>query len=164
MRSIHAIYALAPLLLGACAGDAIGPSLAKRPIESRSLEEPVREAASPTPADAALQAEIDKQLGRARESQRAFADLLPRTQAAAASAGTEGSESWIGAQQLLTALEGSREGATGALGALDALIAARVLAGQDAGLAELQAAQKEVAAIADQQRESFDRVRARINR
>jgi hypothetical protein len=39
-----------------------------------------------------------------------------------------------------------------------------VLAGQDAGLAELQAAQKEVAAIADQQRESFDRVRARINR
>lgn len=158
------ILALAPLLLSACAGDSTGPSLAKRPIESRSLEEPVREAVAPAPADTALQALVAEQLERARSSQRAFAELLPRTQTAVAAAGAEGSESWIAAQQLLSALEGSREGTTGALGRLDALIAERVLAGEDSGLAELQAAQQEVAGLSAQQREAFERLRERINR
>jgi hypothetical protein len=158
------ILALAPLLLAACAGQSSGPSLAKRPIESRSLEEPVREALAPAPADAALRALIDEQVDRARKSQSEFAALLPRVQDAASSAGAQGSESWIAAQQLLSALEGSRAGTTGALGRLDELIAERVLAGQDAGLAELQAAQREVAELADQQRGRFESLRERVNR
>jgi hypothetical protein len=161
---MRSIVALAPLLLAACAGNSTGPSLAKRPIESRSLEEPVREAVAPAPADAALRALIDEQLDRARRSQSAFAALLPRVQSAAADAGSEGSESWIAAQQVLSALEGARAGTTGALGRLDALIAERVLAGEDAGLAELQAAQREVAALADQQRDIFESLRSRVSR
>lgn len=161
---MRSILALAPLLLAACAGDSTGPSLAKRPIESRSLEEPVREPVVPAPADRALRVLVDEQLERARKSQRAFAELLPRAEAATGAAGAEGSESWIAAQQLLSALEGAREGTTGALGRLDALIAERVLAGEDAGLAELQAAQGEIAELSEQQRETFERLRERINR
>ena len=158
------VFLLAPLLLTACAGESFGPSLAKRPIESRSLEEPVREAVRPAPAGPALRADIDKLTAGAREGQQAFSALLPRVQAAASAAGPEGSESWITAQQLLSALEGTREGVMRALAQLDALIAERVLASEDTGLAELQAAQREVAEIADGQRGTFDSLQARISR
>lgn len=161
---MRTLIVLTPLLLAACADGTVGPSLAKRPIESRSLQEPVREAAPAPPADTGLQSQIDEQLNRARAGQRDFSALLPRVQASASAAGAEGSETWVAAQQLLSALETARGEATAALGRLDALIAERVLSGQDSGLTELQAAQREVNSLADQQRDAFEAVRARVNR
>lgn len=156
---------IAPLLLAGCANSAdVGPSLARRPIESRNLSEPIREATPPVAAEAPLRSEIADLLIRARTGERDFNALLPRAEAAASASGSEGSESWITAQQLVSALEGAREATTGALGRLDALLAQQVLAQNEAGLAELQSAQQEVAALAETQQARIDSLQAQINR
>ena len=157
-------FILALLILPSCAPSSGGPSLARRPIESRDLAEPVAVESAPVATDPELAAQIDGLVNRARVGERDFFALLPRAQAAASAAGTQGSESWITAQQLLTALEGAREATSNALTRLDALLAARVLAGNDAGLAELQSAQRDVGALSEQQQQRFDQLQARINR
>lgn len=162
---MHRCLLLASLLLAGCAeSGSVGPSLARRPIESRNLGEPAREATPPVAADAQLRSEIEGLVNRARTGEREFAALLPRTEAAARAAGAEGSESWIAAQQLLSALEAARGTTTAALGRLDALLAGRVLARNEAGFVELQSAQQDVAALAEAQQRQFDRLQARINR
>ncbi|HEV2567813.1 hypothetical protein [Sphingomonas sp.] len=154
-----------PLLLAAgCAQNAIAPSLARRPIESRDLNAPPAEAAAPAAADAALAREIATLVERAEAGQRAFAALLPRAQSAAANAGADGSESWVAAQQLLSALESSRAETGAALAGVDALLSARVQARSDAGLAELQAAAQRIGALAEAQQDVIDSLRARISR
>jgi hypothetical protein len=140
------------------------PSLAKRPVEDRGMAEPMREVAPPAPADAALQTQIAGLVEKARGGQRAFADLLPRARAAAAGAGSEGSESWIAAQLLLSALEDARAASTQALSELDSTIALRLNGGSDAGLTELQAADIEAAALADAQQRELDSLRGRLSR
>lgn len=161
---MHRLLMIAPLLLTACSGAAVGPSLAKRPIEDRSMAEPVRAIPPPAPADAALQGQIAGLIDRARTGQREFSALLPRVQAAAGAAGSDGSESWIAAQQLLSALEGLRAPTTAALGELDALVATRLNNGTEAGMIELQAADAEVAELVEGQRRALDSLRARIAR
>lgn len=161
---MHRLIPLTCLLLTACAGEAVGPSLAKRPVENVPLTEPEAEVVAPAPADAALQTQIRTLLSQAREGQSAFDAVLPRAQAAAGSAGAEGSESWVSAQQLLSAVESARTPTTRAVGELDALVAARVADGSDAGLDELQAAQAEVATLADEQQRAVDALRERISR
>lgn len=161
---MHRLSMTTLLLLTACSGTAVGPSLAKRPIESRSMAEPVREVVPPAPADAALKSQIADLVHRARTGQSEFAALLPRVKTAAAAAGNQGSESWVAAQQLLSALEGSRAPSTIALSALDALIATRLSGGTEAGLTELQAADAEVAALVSTQQRELDALRAQIAR
>jgi hypothetical protein len=161
---MKSLLPLALLLAAACADTGNAPSLARRPIESRDLNAPVPEAAPPAVADAALQQEIATVIERAESGQRAFAALLPPAQSTAAAAGAEASESWIAAQQLLTALESSRTDTTAALARVDALISERVLAKSDAGLAELQAAAARIGALADAQQSSIDALKARISR
>ncbi len=161
---MHRLFLSAPLLLAACSGATIGPSLATRPIEASDLSEPTRQLAAPAPADAELLSRIAALVEQAQGSERDFASLLPRAQAAAAAAGADGSESWIVAQQLLSALEGARAPATRSLTELDALIVARLTGGTEAGLIELQAANAEVATLVQGQQSAFDRLRTRINR
>lgn len=156
------LFLLVPLLLAGCASEGVGPSLARRPIEDRDLSEPVRQVAPPAPADAALKAQIDGLVTRAQTGQRAFAALLPKVETAAASAGTEGSESWVAAQQLLSALESERAPSTSALSELDTLIAMRLKDGNDAGQTELQAADRQIEALVQAQQSDIDRLRARI--
>ena len=161
---MHRFLALAPLLLAACTSEAVGPSLAKRPIESRDMSEPVRQVAPPAPADAPTRAQIAALVERAQAGQRAFEALLPRVASAASAAGAEGSESWIAAQQLLSALENERAGSTQALSELDALVAARLNSGSDTGVTELQAADAQISALVAAQQQELDRLRARISR
>jgi hypothetical protein len=158
------LLVLASLMLSACSSAGIGPSLAKRPIESRDLSEPVREAVPPAPADASLRAQIERLVQRAQAGQNAFAALQPKAESAATAAGADGSESWVAAQELLSALESERAPSTAALAELDALIAERVRAGSDAGLAELRAADAQVTQLVDAQQRDLDRIRARIVR
>lgn len=155
---------LAPLLLAGCASEAIGPSLAKRPIEDRDMSEPVRQVSPPAPADAPLKAQIAGLVARAEAGQSAFAALLPKAESAASAAGPDGSESWIAAQQLVSALESARAPSPGALAELDALMATRLKDGNEAGLTELQAADQQVAALVEAQQHDIDRIRARIAR
>ena len=152
------------LILLSTAAEAAPPSLAKRPVEDRSMAEPVREVTPPAPADAALAARIAELVGRAEGGQRAFAELLPRARTAASGAGGEGSESWIAAQQLLTALESARAPNTSALSDIDTLIMTRLNGGGEVGLAELQAADARLSALAEAQQQELDTLRGRISR
>lgn len=156
---------LIPLpLLAACAVGSSGPSLSKRPIETLPLTEPQAEAAAPAAADATVRGRIEALLAQAREGQAAFAAMLPRARQAAASAGAEASESWVAAQQVLSAAEAARAPSTRALAELDALIATRVHGGTDDGLAELQAAQAELGPVVEEQQREIDALRERISR
>lgn len=154
----------APMLLAAVAAQAAPPSLAKRPVEDKSMAEPQRTVAPPAPADAPLTAQIAELVDKAEDGQRAFAALLPRAQSAAAAAAGEGSESWIAAQQLLTALESARAPSTSALSEIDTLIATRLDDGSEDGLTELQAADTRLSALAEAQQKELDGLRGRISR
>lgn len=154
---------LAPFLLPACAGEAVGPSLAKRPVENGTMADPVREVAAPAPAGANLRNQIAGLVTRAKAGDSAFAALLPKARSAAAGAGAEGSESWIAAQQLLSALEEARAPTTQSLSELDALVTARLNNGEE-GLVELQAADAEVAGLVESQQRTFDSLRGQISR
>lgn len=156
------IFAL--LLLPAIPAIAAPPSLAKRPVEDRSMAEPVRQATPPAPADAALQAQIAGLVGKAQGGQTAFAALLPQASRAVSTAGAQDSESWIAAQQLLSALEDARAPSTQALSELDSTIAVRLNGGAEAGIAELQAADTQVAALIQGQQRELDSLRSRLSR
>lgn len=161
----HRLLLTAPLLLSACAdGQSIGPSLAKRPIENRDMSEPVRAVAAPAPAGAQTASQIAALVERAQAGQRAFAALLPRAEGAASAAGSEGSESWIAAQQLLSALETERAPSTQALSELDALVTATLNGDDQAGVAEIQAADAEIAALVEAQQRDLERLRERVSR
>lgn len=155
---------LAAFALPGCAASDVGPSLARRPIESLDLSEPVREPAPEPAASGELARDLAALLQQARAGEREFGTLLPRATTAAASAGAEGTESWIAAQQLLSALEGARAGTRTALTRVDSLLAERVLAGDDAGLSELQAAQQEIGTLDARQQAEFEALRARVSR
>lgn len=156
---------LIPFLLAGCTeAPGSSPSLAIRPIEKigRDMSEPVRPVQPPAAADAALRAKIDTLMAKVHQGQADFEKLLPRTQEAAAAAGAEGSESWVTAQQLLTALESARSPAPAALSELQLTITDRLAAGNGAGMAELQAAEAEAQRIVDAQADAIDRIRAKI--
>lgn len=152
------------MLFAAGAAEAAPPSLAKRPVEDRSMAEPQRTVTPPAPADAALQTRIADLVSRARSAEQAFATLLPQAKKAASSAGSEGSETWVAAQLLLSALEDARAPATQALSELDSTIAERLNSGGDAGLIELQAADVQVAALTEAQQRELDSLRTRLTR
>lgn len=156
------IFALT--LFAAGVATAAPPSLAKRPVEDRSMAEPERAVTPPAPADAALQTQIANLVSRAQSAEQAFATLLPRAKQAAGSAGGEGSEGWVAAQLLLSALEDARAPATQALSELDSTIATRLNSGTDAGLLELQAADTQVAALTEAQQRELDSLRKRLTR
>jgi hypothetical protein len=158
------LFVLVPLILAACTSEGVGPSLAKRPIETLDLSEPVRQVAPPAPADAALKTQIEALVARAQSGQAAFSALLPKAESAASTAGADGSESWVAAQQLLSALESERAPSTSALSELDSLITTRLKAGNETGQAELQAADAQIAALVEAQQRDLDRIRARIVR
>ncbi|NNM75780.1 hypothetical protein HJG53_02520 [Sphingomonas sp. ID1715] len=158
------LLAFAPLLLAGCVQPDDAPSLARRPIESRDLNAPPAEPAPVQAADPALRSEIGSLVDKAEAGQRSFAALLPRAETAASNAGAEGSESWVAAQQLLSALEAARTDTTSALARIDALVVEKVAAKSDIGLAELQQASERVGALADAQQASIDAVKARISR
>ena len=162
---IRATLLLPVLVLAGCAtGDAAGPSLGRRAVEATDFREPERSVAAPAPAGPQLAAELAGLRRRAEEGEAAFATLRPRADAAAARAGAEGSEAWVEAQQLLSALEAARQPSTAALARLDTLLADRLLGGQDEGTADIQALQAELGAMVETQQRAIDRVRDRISR
>jgi hypothetical protein len=152
------------LPLAGCASDGAGPSLAKRAIEMRSMDEPVQAVTPTPPADQQLAVRIAEVLARAREGQKAFSALLSPAREAAAAAGPEGSEAWIRAQQLVSAAERARAPSTASLAELDELIPTRLAQGTEAGLAELQAANAQVAEMVEQQQAELNRLRESLSR
>jgi hypothetical protein len=157
------LIASAALLLGACSTASTGPSLARRPIETRGLDEPARTATPPAAADATLREKIAAALASVERGRADFAGLVGQVETAVAAAGAEGSESWIAAQQLLSALEGARAPSPAGLADLDTLLTTRLAAGQTAGITELEAARASALPIVEAQDAAIDRLRRRIS-
>lgn len=158
----------APLLLfpwlGACADfDTPAPSLAPRPIESVDPRLPLESAAAPQPADAALAARLSELIAQARTGDAAFQNSADSAQRLADGAGPARSESWVSAQEALSAAIADRGPTTRALGDIDSLAADSIAArgGLAPGdLTAIESAASLVGAIAQEQERRIAAIRS----
>lgn len=158
--------AVLPLLLSACtATPATGPSLAPRPAETIDPRVPIPSEVVAGPADPALAARIAGLMAEVRAGDAAFQAAAGDAERLAATAGPVQSESWIEAQQALSALVAARAPVARAVADIDALAAARLAAegGIVPGdLAAIHAASAEAGAVAERQAAVIDRLQARL--
>lgn len=127
------------LLLSGCAAATNVPSLAPRPAEAIDPRLPVPEPAISTTPTSGLVQKLDSLVAQAVAGDRAFAPLAERARQLADAAGAKESESWIVAQQALSATIGARTPVTTAAGDIDALGAERVETLGGIGAADLKA-------------------------
>ena len=156
------------LLLSACAAQQESePSLAPRAAESIDPRVPIPGEVVSGPADAALASRIAALMAQVRAGDTAFAAAAQNAQALAAAAGPAESESWIVAQEALSALVAARGPVTRAIADLDGLAATRIAAtgGLLPGdLDALNAATTEAGAIGQREAEVIDRLQAQLSR
>ena len=141
------------------------PSLAPRTAEAIDPRVPVGNGGAQRPVDRALASRLDELIGRARQGDSAFAAAAGEAQRLATAAGAPRTESWVVAQQAVSAAVAARGPTTRALGDIDALAAA-ALAGQGgiapADLAAIEAAAAEVGAIDRRHSRTIDALQARL--
>ena len=157
---------LAILAVGGCSTPQGGvPSLAPRAAEAIDPRVPVGGEAVQRPVDAALAARLAELVALARQGDSAFAAAAGEAERLAGAAGAAQSESWVVAQQAVSAAVAARGPTARALGDIDALAAA-TLARQGgiapADLAAIEAAAAEVGAIDSRQSQSIDALQARL--
>lgn len=140
--------ALAVLLSG-CATATNAPSLAPRPAEAIDPRVPVPEPVLPTTPDAALVEKLDSLVAQAIAGDRAFSPLIERARQLADAAGGKEGESWVVAQQALSAAVSARLAVTSAAGDIDALGAQRVQTLGGIGAADLKAIDSAAARVAE---------------
>ena len=141
------------------------PSLAPRTAEAIDPRVPVAGSGVQGPVDQTLAARLAELVALARQGDSAFAAAAGEAQRLAAAAGAPQSESWVVAQQAVSAAVAARGPTARALGDIDALAAA-TLARQGgialADLAAIEAAAAEVGAIDSRQSQSIDALQARL--
>ena len=158
--------ALATLLAiaGCAAPSGPVPSLAPRAAEAIDPRAPVAGGVE-RPADRALAARLAELVALARRGDGAFAAAAGEAQRLAAAAGAPQSESWVVAQQAVSAAVAARAPTTRALGDIDSL-AASALARQGgiapADLAAIEAAAAEVGAIDRRHSRTIDALQSRL--
>ena len=163
MRSPQFLLLLA---VAGCAGPELqSPSLAPRPAEAIDPRVPVPEAPVPTQAAPALVRQLEALVAQAVAAEETFRSAAATAERLAASAGPPQSESWIVAQQALSAAVAVREPVTRALGEIDALGATRIQ--QQGGmsapdLAAIDSAAARVAEIDARQAATIERIQARL--
>jgi hypothetical protein len=163
MRSISLI---ALLSIGGCAAPAVdAPSLAPRAAEAIDPRVPIPDATPIGPANAALVARLDALVGQAQAGHAAFRQAADDAERLAAAVGDPQSESWVTAQQALSAAVAARAPVTKALGDIDA-IGSRELA-QRGGMAladqaAIAAASSRVAEIDSSEATVIDRIQRRL--
>ncbi|MBA3526136.1 MAG: hypothetical protein H0T82_04360, partial [Sphingomonas sp.] len=141
------------------------PSLAPRAAEAIDPRVPVAEPQLSTAVDPALAAQLSALVAQAEVGDRQFRAAAPAAQQAAASAGSRESESWIVAQQALSALVAARGPVTQALGDIDGIGAARIqrLGGiAAADRRAIEAAAGRVAEIDRREAALIDQLQARL--
>ena len=107
------------------------PSLALRPIETRSEAEPVAPVVKETP-DAALDARITASTAKLAQIDADFTTLAAKADAAARAKGAmaTGSDQWLAAQEALAELEGLHGDTQGMVSDLEQMVTDRGIAGQ----------------------------------
>ena len=136
---MRALPILAVSLLAGCASTPVAaPSLAPRPAESIDPRVPVPEPAIPTIPTAGLVQQLERLVAQAQRGDAAFRPLADRASELAASAGPKESESWVVAQQALSAAVAARAPVASAVGDIDALGAQRIQKLGGIGAADLK--------------------------
>ena len=157
---------LAILAIGGCSTpQGSVPSLAPRSAEAIDPRVPVGGDVVQRPVDAGLAARLAELVGLARQGDSAFAAAASEAQRLASAAGAPQSESWVVAQQAVSAAVAARGPTARALGDIDALAAAALVRRggiAPADLAAIEAAAAEVGAIDRRQSQSIDALQSRL--
>jgi hypothetical protein len=143
-RTAPSLLALTAMLAG-CAAVPEGPSLARRPAEAIDPRLPVADRSAELPADPALAAALRRVAGPAFAQASVVDSAIGRAERLVRAAGPRGSESWIEAQQALSAAIAAQAPVTRAIGEFDQAIAERIRSGSRLVPRDLAAAR----AIAD---------------
>jgi hypothetical protein len=156
---------LALAVVGCAAPSSPVPSLAPRTAEAIDPRVPVVPSTTSQPVDPTLAVRLAELVGQARSGENAFAAAAGEAQRLASIAGAPQSESWVVAQEALTAAVAARSPATKALGDIDS-IAAMALATKGgippADFAAIEAAAGEVKSIDQRQAEIIDSLQKRL--
>jgi hypothetical protein len=132
-RSLAPFLFSAVLLGGACTeARGVYPSLALRPIESRSDAEPIEPQPGPVAADPALDTQIATTMAAADKAHAAYTAAADKAEKAARKPGSQlvGSDSWVGAQAALADLDAQRNATAAATADLERMITDRGVAGK----------------------------------
>ena len=166
MRSCLLMLSASAMLLAGCSKvDGPYPSLQPRAAETVDPRLPVAPLSAPAAASAALIAQLDTLLSQARTGDAAFRPAVARAEQLARSAGGPQSESWILAQQALSAAMAARGPTMRALGDVDELAARQIelrATIAPADLLSVQQAAAAISAIASDQQARIEAVARRL--
>lgn len=141
------------------------PSLSPRAAEAIDPRLPVGSSLPTRPADAALTARLQGLVNAAVQGDARFQAAAADAERLTASAGEPRSESWVAAQQAVSAAVAAREATTRALGDIDMIAATRLAQQGGIGAADLDAiaaAAARVAEIDSSQASRINRLQARL--
>ncbi len=167
MRSIFRSLSILAIAAGAGCSARVGdfPSLAPRAAEQVDPRVPVERPPNDRPASASLSARLEALIASARSGEAGFEAAIANARRAAESAGARESESWIVAQEALSAAVAAREPAAMAISEIDT-IGAELLVAQGglapADQAAIENAAEIVGAISRSQAEAIAAVQARL--
>lgn len=159
------LSALVLLCVAGCAVPVSAPSLAPRAAEAIDPRVPVADTIVSADFSPQLLHQLDALVSQALAGDEAFRATAEEAERLAASAGPPQSESWIAAQQALSAAVAARAPVASALSEIDALSAARIqqLGGiNSADLNAINAAAARVAEIDEREAATIARLRERL--
>lgn len=161
MRNAVFLAILASAVLGACA-PASGPfpSLQPRAGEDVDPRVPVVRPMNDRPVTPSLASRLADLVSQARSSDAAFGPLADEAERLAAAAGAPQSESWVAAQQALSAAVEARGPTARAVGDIDALGANLLQTQQGLAPADLAAIQNAGAEAGEIDQRQADRIAA----
>ena len=168
MRTGISLAILLAGLLSACAAPSGPyPSLAPRAAEAIDPRVPIPNEVRVGPADANLSAHLAALIDQAQAGDSQFQAAAANAERLAQAAGPAQSESWVAAQQALSAAQAARGPTSQALGDIDGLAASALeqRGGIPPGnLAAIQAAAERVTEIDRRQSVRIDVIEARLGR
>ena len=141
------------------------PSLAPRSAEAIDPRVPISADSAPQPVGRALAARLAELIALASQGDGAFTAAADEAQRLAGAAGAPQSESWVVAQQAVSAAVAARGSTTRALGDINSLAAGALvrLGGiAPADLAAIEAAAAEVGAIDRRQARTINALQSRL--
>jgi hypothetical protein len=158
-----AFILLACTFAAGCATRGEFPSLAPRPVEQLSFEEPIK-VDPPVAADPALRSRASSLLADARAGDGAFEQAYARALPLVRAAGATGSDPWVQAQEAISRAEAARIGTTSALAELDRLLADQSDDPTNAEVwGDLQAARQAAESLAADQRRRLQELKSSVS-
>ena len=136
------------------------PSLAPRAAEAIDPRVPIPNELVVGPADASLSTRLAALVDQAQAGDTAFRGVIDNAERLAASAGAQSSESWIAAQQALSAAQSARAPTTRALGDIDELASTALETKGGIPAGNLAAIQKAAATVSEIDRGQAERLEA----